>query len=54
MDSNIIVAVIAFCGTLAGTFGGIMASNKRRIKIVSKINREVNNLRNSYLGSIFK
>ncbi len=28
MDSNIIVAVIAFCGTLAGTFGGIMASNK--------------------------
>ncbi|MBQ3199073.1 MAG: hypothetical protein IJB67_01715 [Firmicutes bacterium] len=28
MSSEIIVAVIAFCGTLVGTFGGIVAAGK--------------------------
>lgn len=28
MSSEIIVAIIAFLGTLAGTFGGILASSK--------------------------
>lgn len=28
MSSEIIVAVIAFCGTLVGTFGGIVAASK--------------------------
>lgn len=28
MDSNIIIALISFLGTLVGTFGGIIAANK--------------------------
>ena len=28
MDNTTLVALISFCGTLVGTFGGILASNK--------------------------
>ena len=28
MESEVIIAIIAFCGTMAGTAGGIIASSK--------------------------
>lgn len=39
MDPTVIVALIAFCGTLAGSFGGIRASNRlveHRLKALEK------------------
>ncbi len=28
MNESVLIAAISFCGTLAGTFGGIMTANK--------------------------
>ena len=28
MDNTILIAMLSFCGTLIGTFGGILTSNK--------------------------
>jgi hypothetical protein len=43
MSNDIIVAVIAFCGTLAGTFGGIITSsrltNHRLLALEKKVDK---------------
>ena len=41
MDSEIIVAVIAGLGTLTGTFGGIVASNRLTIYRLKELEKKV-------------
>lgn len=53
MESEIIVAVIAFCGTALGTFGGIMASSKltnfRLQKLEEKVDRHNSIVERTYI-----
>lgn len=47
MSETVIVAIISLCGTLAGTFGGIMTSNKLtgyRIERLEEQMKKYNNL----------
>ena len=52
MDSTIIVAIISLVGTLAGTFGGIMTSNRltgyRIEKLEEKVNKHNNLIERTY------
>lgn len=41
MDSTVIVALISLSGTLLGTFGGIMASNKLTSYRIEKLEEKV-------------
>lgn len=41
MDSTVIVALISLAGTLLGTFGGIMASNKLTSYRIEKLEEKV-------------
>lgn len=41
MDNTIIVAIIAFCGTLFGTFGGIVTSAKLTNFRISQLEKKV-------------
>ncbi len=41
MDSTVIVALISLAGTLLGTFGGIMASNKLTSYRIDKLEEKV-------------
>ena len=42
MDSTIVVAIISLVGTLAGTFGGIMTSNRLTGYKIEKLEEKVN------------
>lgn len=52
MDSTVIVAIISLVGTLTGTFGGIMTSNKltgyRIEKLEEKVNKHNNLIERTY------
>lgn len=52
MSSEIIVAIIAFLGTLAGTFGGILASSKltnfRLQKLEEKVDKHNSIIERTY------
>lgn len=52
MDSTIVVAIISLVGTLAGTFGGIMTSNRltgyRIEKLEEKVNKHNNLIERTY------
>lgn len=52
MSSEIIVAIIAFLGTLAGTFGGILASSKltnfRLQKLEEKVDKHNSVIERTY------
>jgi hypothetical protein len=41
MDNTIVVSLIAFAGTLAGTFGGIITSNKLTNYRIEQLERKV-------------
>jgi hypothetical protein len=41
MDNTIIVSLIAFAGTLAGTFGGIITSNKLTNYRIEQLEKKV-------------
>jgi hypothetical protein len=41
MDETIIVAIIAFSGTLAGTFGGILTANKLTNYRIAQLEKKV-------------
>lgn len=41
MTSEIIVAIIAFCGTLCGAFGGIIAANRLTNYRVEQLEKKV-------------
>lgn len=41
MTSEIIVAAIAFCGTLCGTFGGIITANKLTNYRIEQLEKKV-------------
>lgn len=41
MDSTIIVTIIAFCGTLIGTFGGIVTSAKLTNYRIAQLEKKV-------------
>ena len=41
MDSVIIVALISFAGTLFGTFGGIITSNKLTVYRIEQLEKKV-------------
>lgn len=41
MDNTIIIALISFCGTLLGTFGGIITSNKLTTYRIEQLEKKV-------------
>lgn len=41
MDSTVIVALISFAGTLLGTFGGIITSNRLTTYRISQLEKKV-------------
>ena len=41
MDNTIIIALISFFGTLIGTFGGIVTSNKLTIYRIEQLEKKV-------------
>ena len=53
ISSEIIVAVIAFCGTLVGTFGGIVAASKltdwRLEKLEAKVEKHNTIIERTYV-----
>lgn len=46
MDSNIIVALIAFAGSALGTFGGILTSQKLTQYRISQLEKKVDEYNN--------
>ena len=42
MESQIIIGVLSLCGTLIGTLGGILASNKLTNYKIDKLQEQVN------------
>lgn len=53
MSEAIIVAIIALIGTLAGSFGGIIASNKLVIYRIQKLEEKVEK-HNSVIERVYK
>ena len=53
MTDTVIVAVISLCGTLFGTFGGIMASNKLTLYRVEQLEKKVDK-HNNVIERVFK
>ena len=41
MDNTIIIALISFAGTLLGTFGGIVTSNKLTVYRIEQLEKKV-------------
>ncbi|MBQ8228151.1 MAG: hypothetical protein IJZ88_03965 [Clostridia bacterium] len=41
MSSDIVIAVLSFLGTLLGTLGGIIASNKLTVYRISQLEKKV-------------
>ena len=41
MDSTIVIALISFAGTLLGTFGGIITSNKLTTYRIEQLEKKV-------------
>ena len=41
MDNTIVIALISFMGTLIGTFGGIITSNKLTIYRIEQLEKKV-------------
>ena len=41
MESTIIIALISFAGTLLGTFGGIVTSNKLTVYRIEQLEKKV-------------
>lgn len=46
MDSGILTAILAFTGTLIGTFGGIMESNKLTNYKIEEMKQDIKTLQN--------
>lgn len=53
MDSTIIVALVSLVGTVVGTFGGIMASNKLTVYRIEQLEAKVNK-HNNLIERTFK
>lgn len=53
MDSTIIVALVSLFGTVVGTFGGIMASNKLTVYRIEQLEAKVNK-HNNLIERTFK
>lgn len=53
MTDTVMVAVISLCGTLFGTFGGIMASNKLTLYRVEQLEKKVDK-HNNVIERVFK
>lgn len=53
MDSTIIVALVSMFGTVIGTFGGIMASNKLTVYRIEQLEDKVNK-HNNLIERTFK
>ena len=53
MDSTVIVALVSLFGTLIGTFGGIMASNKLTVYRIEQLEVKVNK-HNNLIERTFK
>lgn len=53
MDSTVIVALVSFAGTIIGTIGGIVASNKLVTYRLEQLEKKVN-LHNNAVERLFK
>lgn len=53
MDSTVIVALLSLCGTVLGTFGGIVTSNKLTIYRIEQLENKVNK-HNNLIERTFK
>ena len=53
MDSTVIVALVSLFGTVVGTFGGIMASNKLTVYRIEQLEAKVNK-HNNLIERTFK
>lgn len=53
MDNTVIVALVSLLGTLIGTFGGIMASNKLTVYRIEQLEVKVNK-HNNLIERTFK
>ena len=53
MESQIIIGVLSLCGTLIGTIGGIMASNKLTNYKIDKLQEQVNK-HNNLIDRMYK
>ena len=53
MDNTVIVALVSLFGTLAGTFGGIVTSNKLTIYRIEQLENKVNK-HNNLIERTFK
>lgn len=53
MDSTVIVALVSFAGTVIGTIGGIMATNKLVTYRLEQLEKKVN-LHNNAVERLFK
>ena len=53
MDSTIVVALVSLLGTVIGTFGGIMASNKLTVYRIEQLEAKVNK-HNNLIERTFK
>lgn len=53
MDPTITVAILSLCGTLVGTIGGIMASNKLTNYKIDELKEKVNK-HNNLIDRMYK
>lgn len=53
MDSTVIVALISLIGTLGGTFGGILVTNKLTNYRLQQLENKVN-IHNNYIERTYK
>ena len=53
MESQIIIGVLSLCGTLIGTLGGILASNKLTNYKIDKLQEQVNK-HNNLIDRMYK
>lgn len=53
MDNTVIVALVSLLGTVIGTFGGIMASNKLTVYRIEQLEAKVNK-HNNLIERTFK
>ena len=53
MSDTVVVALISLCGTLMGTFGGIMASNKLTVYRIEQLEEQVKK-HNNLIERVFR
>ena len=53
MTSEIIIGILSLCGTLIGTIGGILASNKLTLYRIGQLEEKVNK-HNNLIERMFK